>query len=99
MNLDLKDIPAKLNQLSNRLKKYNVFIAVIFVLLMYGFLINQIRLLSTSQPTRTEVDSRLNELQTPRLDEEALSKIQQLQSENIEVKALFNQGRQNPFQE
>lgn len=99
INLDLKDIPAKLLALFNKLKKYTLFICILAVLGIYLFLVWQIRHLATLEPSSTDVTNKLNELNTPKLDQDAVDKILQLEDQNIEVQTLFNEARQNPFQE
>ena len=99
MNIDLKDIPAKLSAALEWFKKYIMFISIMLVLVMYGLLVLRIRQLSTIEPTQRDVNTKLQELQAPRLDEDALDKIEQLQSQSVQVKSLFNKNRNNPFQE
>lgn len=99
LNFDLKDIPAKLRSLLIYLKKYAVFICVIAVLGIFVFLVWRIQYYATIEPTDSDVINKVNELNTPRLDQESVNKILLLEDQNIEVKALFNQARQNPFQE
>lgn len=99
MNLDLKNIPAKLMQLLNWLKKYAVFGFVILVLGAYSFLVFQVRRAINAEPTETQVTEKLQDLRKTRLDKDAISKIEDLQSSNVEVQALFQAARDNPFQE
>lgn len=99
MNIDLKDVPAKLLSLLQGLKKYTLFICILLVAGIYIFLILQIRSLASIEPSSTDITNKLNELQTPKLDQSAVDKIQQLEAQNIEIKTLFNEARQNPFQE
>lgn len=99
MNIDLKDVPAKLLTALRGLKKYTLFICIIAVLGIFVFIVWQIRHYSSVQPTSDQVITKVNELNTPKLDQDAVNKILQLEDENITVEALFNQARQNPFQE
>lgn len=99
INLDLKDIPAKLLALLQKLKKYTVFICILAVLGIFVFLVWRIQHYATVEPTDTDVVNKLNELHTPRLDQDAVNKILLLEDQNVEVQTLFNQARQNPFQE
>lgn len=99
VNIDLKEIPAKLLGVLQRLKKYTLFICILIVVGIYFFLVLQIRHLSTIEPSSTDVINKLNELNTPKLDQDAVNKILQLEEQKIEIKTLFNEARQNPFQE
>lgn len=99
MNIDLKDVPAKLLSLLEKLKKYTLFICILAVLAIYVFLVLQIRHMASIEPSSADVTNKLNELNTPKLDQDAVNKIIQLEEQSIEIKTLFNEARQNPFQE
>lgn len=99
MNIDVKDIPAKLQPVLNTVKENIVFVLIMAVLIMYGLLVLQIRHLATIEPSNADITKKVNELNTPKLDNDAVNKILQLEDKNIEVKTLFNEARDNPFQE
>lgn len=99
VNLDLKDLTDKLMQLWNWIVKYLAFICVVGVLIIFAFLIWRIQTYATIEPTETEVINKVNELNTPKLDQDSINKILLLEDQNIEVKTLFEAARQNPFQE
>lgn len=97
MNIDLKTIPAKLSPLINSIKEYSGFIIVLIVLLSYGFIIWQIRSYVVQSPSETKVSEEVLKLNLPKVDEQAIQAIEQLEDNNIQVKALFENARQNPF--
>lgn len=99
MNLEVKDIAAKIGPLLQGMKRYLAFVFVITVLLVYGLLVFRINMLSSQQPDEDAVTERLKTVQRPRIEQETLDKIQQLEDQNIQVQALFQQARDNPFVE
>lgn len=99
MNLEVKYISAKIIPALQGLKKYLVFIFVITVLLVYGYLVFHINTLASQQPEEDAVTERLKTVQRPKIDEDALNKIEQLEDQNIQVQTLFQQARDNPFVE
>jgi len=99
MNLDLKTIPAKLTPLLNSVKEYSGFIIVLVILIAYGFIIWQIKSYVTQSPSETKVSEEILKLNLPKVDEQAIQTIEQLEDSNIQVKALFENARQNPFVE
>ena len=99
MNIDLKDIPAKFQTLFRWLRQYMVFICMLVVLSIFVFLVWQIHHFATVEPSSSDVVNKVNELHSPKLDQNAVNKILLLEDQNVEVKALFNSARQNPFQE
>lgn len=68
-------------------------------MIVYFALVLRINQLSSAQPSAVEVNNKLDTISRPKVDKNALAKIQQLQDQNIQVKALFDEARQNPFSE
>ena len=98
MSLDVKDIPKKAVSTLRRLKKYAVFACVMLVLSSYGFLVFRINNYVSHEPDDEVVSERLDNLRRPKIDQSTIDKIQQLQETNVQVKSLFDQARDNPFQ-
>jgi hypothetical protein len=98
MNLDIKVISKKLIGLLKKLTKYASFIVFVLVLLAYSFVVFRIRILTSHEPDDEVVTERLRTLNRPKLDQDTVNKIQQLQDTNVQVKTLFDQARDNPFQ-
>lgn len=78
------------------LHKHRVIIFVIGFVGCYGFLVTRI-----STYTQLEPGSETSEKAIQRLtiDEESIKKIQDLEDQNVEVRALFEDARKNPFSE
>lgn len=98
MNIDLKKITGKISAIFAKLRSYTVFISVILVLIAYGFIVVRIRTLASHEPDSDTVSEQLKNLKKPAIDQATIDKIQQLQESNVQVKSLFNQARDNPFQ-
>ena len=99
MNLELKDITAKLGPSLQGMKRYITFGFVLIVLIIYGYLVFHINTLAAKEPDEDAVTERLKTVQRPRIDDESLQKILQLEGQNIQVQTLFNEARENPFTE
>lgn len=99
MNLEVKDIANKIGPALIALKRYVVFAFIMTVLLVYGFLIFRINTLASQVPDESAVAERLKTVQRPRIDQEAVEKIEQLEDQNVQVQSLFQQARDNPFVE
>lgn len=98
-NLDLNSITANLRQLPRKLQKYVIEIFAIFVLCIYGFLVYQINSLSNIEPNEDKILEEQQIIKRPQIDESAVTKIQQLEAENIAVQSLFKEARDNPFKD
>lgn len=99
MNLEVKDIAAKLGPALQGLKRYIAFAFILVVLIVYGYLVFYINTLAAKEPDEDAVTERLKTVQRPRIDEESLQKILQLEGQNIQVQTLFQEARDNPFTE
>lgn len=99
MNLEVKDLSAKLTPLLQLAKKYLTFIFIVTVLVVYAFLILFINTLASKQPDEDAVAERLKTVSRPKINEDTLVKIQQLEDQNIQVQTLFQEARDNPFTE
>lgn len=99
MNLEVKDITAKLGPALQGMKRYIVFAFILLVLVVYGSLVFYINTLAAQEPDEDAVTERLKTVQRPRIDEESLQKILQLEGQNIQVQTLFQEARDNPFTE
>lgn len=99
MKDNLKNLTSKLTPLFNKTKQYKVFIFILVLLSLYGFLVFRINVLNSKTPTDEEVSAQLERTTKPRLDQSVKDKIQQLQDNSVEVRSLFNEARNNPFHE
>jgi hypothetical protein len=98
-NLNVSDSVKQIKILLLAVKKHHIVIGFISVILLYSFLVFQINILSSVEPTDEEVTQKLEKIKRPIIDKEIVKKIKQLQDENIEVQAIFKQARENPFNE
>lgn len=99
MKLDINTIKKKLFSYIPVAKKYAVLIFVLTALCVLGYLVFNIRILANKEPSESAIDEKVNENKPVNIDESAVKQIEKLQSANVEVKSLFEQSRDNPFQE
>jgi hypothetical protein len=99
MKLDLQNIKPILIKYLAFAKKYAVLIFVLVSLGVFGFLVFRIRTLASREPSEDVISEKSSKSQPINIDESAVKQVEQLQSANVDVKALFEQSRDNPFQE
>lgn len=99
MMQQLQALYIKLMPALKLVRHYLVFGVFMVFMLTYVLLMLRINQLSAVEPTDDQVNNKLQTIQRPTVDQQTLSKIQQLQDENIQVRTLFDQARQNPFSE
>ncbi len=78
---------------------YAVFIFIVGSLLVLSFFVYRINSLANQEPSESAIAEKAGESRPATIDKKAVEKIQELQSTNVEVKALFDQNRDNPFRE
>ncbi len=98
-NLNLKVLLDKLLPMLEFLKRYAAMIFFVGVLTILGFLVYRINYFTNIEPDDSAVQAKLQTVQRPQVDKAAIDKIQQLRDQNVQVKALFDQARDNPFSE
>lgn len=99
MNADLKSITAKIIPAISFLKRYVLIIFFVVLCGIYGFLTYRINSLTQADPDPEAVSEQLKMVPRPRVDQAAIDKMKQLEEENVEVQALFQDARNNPFSE
>lgn len=95
----LKNIIGKASVLLKKIQKYAVFVFLISIFSVYGFLIFQIGRLSQYEPDEAAVKEQLNTVKRLKIDQNTIDKIEQLEDQNVSVQSLFKSARDNPFQD
>lgn len=99
MKLSIKEIPARLSDLLEPVKKYAVLLFIIVVAGVYGFLVFRINGMQSASPSSSSDSQKSTVVATPRIDPNLVTQLQQLQDNSVSVKSLFDEARSNPFQE
>ncbi|HSH55277.1 MAG TPA: hypothetical protein VK983_00465 [Candidatus Limnocylindrales bacterium] len=79
--------------------KYALVGFLVFLVSVYGFLSWRILYFSQLEPDQSEVTNQLKTAGVPKINEDAIRKIEQLKDNSVSVQTLFEQARDNPFQE
>lgn len=79
--------------------RYRVLLFLIVVMALYGFVGWRAATLAKAEPTQVAIDSQVKSTNNPHIDQATIDKINQLQDNSVNVQTLFDQARQNPFQE
>lgn len=99
INIDLKSLKTKILSIPSFLKQYVTFIFIISVLSIYGFLVWQINSLSNIAPSEQKIIEEQQVIKRPKIDENVVKKIEQLEDQNVAVQSLFKSARDNPFKD
>lgn len=95
--INIKELIARGRKLAQTAAKHSSFVAIMIVLLAYLVVVWKISSLATAEPSDTDVSAAASSI--PKVDKKAVQQIQALEQNNTQVHSLFNQARNNPFQE
>lgn len=90
---------APLKKYITPLKRYGLVIAVAAIGATYGYLVLTAGQQADLRPSDQEIANELLGSTRPKLDDSSANKLLQLEAQNIEIQAIFNEARQNPFAE
>ncbi len=97
-NLNTASISKSLRDLGGKFAKYRVLLFMLLLVGIYGFIIFRIYTLAGIAPDENAVQATTKATRA-HIDEDVAKKIQELQDNSVNVKSLFEEGRQNPFKE
>jgi hypothetical protein len=81
----------------SRYSRHAAFAGILIVLLVYVMVVLKINSLANAEPTPDQETVVTTSI--PKIDGNAIKQIQSLESSNTQVHSLFEQARNNPFQE
>lgn len=81
------------------LKRYVAVISIAAIGAVYGYLVLTASQQANVRPSDDEVNNAYTKTSRPKLDDSAAKKLLQLESQNIDIQAIFDEARQNPFAE
>ena len=96
-NINTKDILKQLAAAIKAAGRHASFLGILVVLIAYIIVVTRISGMATAEPSASA--SVAAQTSIPRVDQSAIKQIQSLEQSNTDVHSLFNQARNNPFQE
>jgi hypothetical protein len=100
MSNDLKlnpaAIQAQLSKIAKRYSKHAAFAAILVVLLVYILVVFKVNSLAKVEPA---ADAPTTASLIPKVNQKSIDRIQSLEQNNTEIHSLFEEARNNPFQE
>jgi hypothetical protein len=95
---DLKILQAKAEQWLRSVRRFSLPLFIGFVAILYGFVLLRINTLGNVQPSPESVTSQVKAAGVPHIDESVVQQLESLHNNSVNVQALFNDARNNPFQ-
>lgn len=97
--LKLSSLRTQVAGVGLKLQRYAGVLFFLLFALVYGFIIMRINLLSNVQVNDVDVAKQVNAAPVPRIDPYAITQLESLKDNSVNVQTLFQQGRTNPFRE
>ncbi|HEX5744190.1 MAG TPA: hypothetical protein VFX84_01945 [Candidatus Saccharimonadales bacterium] len=94
---DLKSLLATANRDVEKARRFSLVGFVVFVALLYGFVFMRISSLHDIQPSADSVTGQVKAAGVPHIDESVVRQLESLRDNSVNVQALFNEARSNPF--
>ena len=80
-------------------RQHAVVICVALFSLLAGYLLVLTNRLATTEPDQASISSQLSGVPRPKIDKNVVKTIESLEARNIDMQAIFNDARDNPFNE
>lgn len=96
-DISIGSLGKALNDFVNKLGKYAFLLFFIFLAAIYGFVLYRINELGNAEPSEAAISQAANK--TPHIDEHVVTQLKNLQDNSVSVKTLFDEARDNPFNE
>ncbi len=98
-DIDLKALGPQLRKLATGSLRYTGIMFFVLVAGVYGFVLFRINTLSSAQPTDSDISAQTKTTAIPKIDPKVVQQIQDLKDNSTNVQTVFEQARDNPFQE
>lgn len=99
MKLDTAAILAKLTVITAVLRKHAPVLCFVVFGVLYGYILVTVSGLSGQEPSQPEIDKQLKAVARPKIDRNVAETMEGLKERNVNIQAIFDQARDNPFSE
>jgi hypothetical protein len=96
---DTAKLLAQVQDLVDIFKRYLIIITVAVFALLAGYLVLTATQLANEPPNAAAIEQQSKKVTRPKVDEKIVNTILSLEDRNVQVKAIFKNARQNPFNE
>lgn len=98
-SISLTSLLSNVRALAPKLLRFSVIFFVLLLAAVYGFVLMRVQTLSNVQPSDAAVSAQVKLSATPHINPSVVQQMQSLQDNSVSIHALFDQARNNPFQE
>ena len=96
---DMKSLRAQASLELEKARRFSAVGFIVLVALLYGFVLLRISSLSNAQPSEDSISGQVKAARVPHIDQSVVDQLESLHDNSVSVQALFNEARNNPFQQ
>lgn len=98
-SIDTASLKKQLQGVTDLIHRYKSLLFFLVITSLYGYIIWRINALSTAPPSQGDISSTESTAKQPRIQQSTITRLQNLQDNSVRVQSIFNDARNNPFQE
>lgn len=99
MNNSSVQLSEQLKKIAGFIKRHSIVLAVLFFAGISAYILIITASLLAAQPSSEQLEEQANAAARPQVSDEIVRTIEGLEDRNVQVQAIFNQARENPFTE
>jgi len=92
-----KPLKQSLQEVLSIVRKYLWLLILVFFVLIYGYILLKINDFQNQQPSQSAISTNLQTTPQAVINPKIVNQLDQLKTNSVSVRALFNNSRQNPF--
>lgn len=98
-SIDTSSLLKQLRGITDTIHRYKAILFFLVITSLYGFIVWRINALSTAPPKASDVVEAQGMAKQPKIPQATITRLQSLQDNSVRVQTIFNDARNNPFQE
>lgn len=99
MKLDKTYLLDKAAILATFIKRFRFILVFAAFSMMYAYVLMQVNAINARQPSNVQITEKTTAAPRTKIDPRAAEQITSLQENSVDIKAIFNEARKNPFAE
>ena len=96
-SFNFSEIKEQVSEVVQLLNKNKLYIFILFVALTYGYIYIKMKSADSASPDIAQVQAIANPLAGTKINAQVVQQIQSLQNNSVNVQTLFQNARNNPF--
>ncbi len=96
-SFNFNEIKDQINGIVQLLNKNKIYIFILFIMITYGYIYVKMQSADSASPNTAQIQAIANPLAGTKINAQVVQQIQSLQNNSVNVQTLFQNARNNPF--